>query len=431
MVACAAIVAIFAAPQRGLRLFALVAPFVPFSAVNLGVRITVSELLIALTWLAIAWQGLHKRWEWPSGTVERRMVWLIVWSLVPLVAGAGLQAEGSSIANWIRWVLDISLLFLVPLLVRDASERDRLLTWLLMGYLLLLLLSIGVFLKDRDARSMIPVLTQFKYAHPEALEDIFSAGYTRMASPWVHPNATGGALLLAAPLAMFYGVAHSGWRRALGFTVALLGAAGIVFSGSRGALLALAALLAWMAIRGVPYTARLLGIGAVVAVALLTFYPPAQERIASLFSSGDVSTGVRFDEYRRFPEAMARFPLGVGFKVDPPPPNTGLLGISNLWLNYIYKLGVPGLLIFLAITRAWWREVRDFGDVRHLTPRTAVRFGSVGCLLAAFFTGFIDHYYSFTQVLISLFWLILAISLQEARDASPPRVPALHRRKKS
>jgi polysaccharide biosynthesis protein PslJ len=41
--------------------------------------------------------------------------------------------------------------------------------------------------------------------------------------------------------------------------------------------------------------------------------------------------------------------------------------------------------------------------------------------LAALLTGFIDHYFSFTQVLVALFWLTMAISLQQSRPAPAPR----------
>ena len=420
-------------PLRGLLLFCLIAPAVPWSVVNLGVRITVSEALLVLTWMGVLWQrlmgdpALQTRLA-PRLAPEQRMIWLMIWSLVPLIVGQLMvQAEGSGPVNWVRWLLNLSLLFLVPLLTPDAQRRDRMMVCLLLGYLGLLALSLGVFLKTRDSRAMIPILSSLHYAHPEALEDIFSADYTRMASPWVHPNATGGALLLGVPLALFYGVAHQGWRRWLGFTVAIGGAAGIVFSGSRGALLCLGLLVVWLASRRVPYAGRMLVAGALAASAMLMFYPPAQQRFVSLFSSGDVSTGVRFDEYSRYPEAVARFPLGVGFKIDPPPPNTGLIGISNLWLNYMYKLGFPGMVLFIAITLAWWREVRHFGDPSHITPANAMRIGSAGAIVAALMTGFIDHYYSFTQVLLALFWMIMAISLQEARQPitapSPPKVP--------
>lgn len=416
-------------PLRGLLLFCLLAPVVPWSVVNLGVRITVSEALLALTWMGVFWQRLMGDRSLQGQLLsrpapEQRMVWLMIWSLVPLIVGQLMvQAEGNGPVNWVRWLLNLSLFFLVPLLTPDAPRRDRMMVCLLLGYLALLVLSLGVFFKTRDSRTMIPILSALQYAHPEALEDIFSADYTRMASPWVHPNATGGALLLGVPLALFFGVAHQGWRRWLGFAVAIGGSAGIVFSGSRGALLCLGLLVVWLAARRVPYAGRMLVVGALVASALLMFYPPAQQRFASLLSSNDASTSVRFDEYQRFPEAVARFPLGVGFKVDPPPPDTGLIGISNLWLNYMYKLGLPAMVLFIAITLAWWREVRHFGDPSHITPANAMRLGSAGAIVAALLTGFIDHYYSFTQVLLALFWMIMAISLQEARQpttALPP-----------
>jgi len=162
---------------------------------------------------------------------------------------------------------------------------------------------------------------------------------------------------------------------------------------------------------------------------MMAFYPPAQQRLMSLVSSNDASTGVRFEEYAHFPLAMAQYPLGIGFKVDPPATANGVYGISNLWLNTVYKLGLPGGLLFIAVTLAWWREVRQLGDVSRITPGRARQIGAVGALLAALTTGFMDHYFSFTQVLLALFWLTAAIGLQEARlaseaDAESAPVPA-------
>lgn len=426
LVAVAAGVTVMVQPLRGLLLFCLVAPVIPWTTFSLGVRITVSEALLAVTWLGVLWQLLLGRVRWPRGPTERWMWWLMAWSVVPLVAGQLMvTAEGAGLVNWVRWLLNLSLLFLVPMLAGTRETRERLIVCLLLGYLGLVLLSVGLFAATRDALAMKPILTALRYAHPEALDDIFGADPARMASPWVHPNATGGALLLGVPLALFYGVAHTGWRRALGYTVALLGAAGIVFSGSRGALLCMGALVAWLAARRVPHAGRMLVIGAVLAAVMLTVYEPAQKRLLSLFSSGDVSTGVRFDEYANYPRAIARYPLGVGFKVDPPP-DADLLGISNLWLNYAYKLGVPAALLFIGLTVAWWREVRRLGDLTHIDAVTAMRLGSVSSIVVALFTGPIDHYFSFTQVLLALFWLFMAISLQEARDvraACPAPLP--------
>lgn len=424
MVAAVAVgfgVTIMNRPQWGLLLFCLIAPALPWMTLTLGIRITFSEALLALTWLGVFWQWLLGRLPpLPRGPTERAMIWLIIWSTVPLMAGQVMvQAEGSGPVNWVRWLLNISLLFLVPLLTPDQRSRERLQLCLMLGFFGLLAISLTVFFKDRDARAMISILTALQYARPDAIENIFSADYTRMASPWVHPNSTGGALLLGVPLAMFYGVAHQGWRRWLGLAVAMGGAAGIVFSGSRGALLCLGLLVTGLAWRKVPYAGRALAIGVLLAALMLAFYAPAQKRLLSLFSSNDVSTGVRFDEYRNFPRAVATYPLGIGFKVDPPPPGTDLFGISNLWLNYWYKLGLPGMLFFIGVTLAWWREVRGLGDISRVTRDNAMRIGTVGTMLAALSTGFIDHYYSFTQVLMALFWLVMALGLQAARTPVP------------
>lgn len=423
LVAVIAAVAVLNKPVRGLLLFCLIAPFVPWTTVTIGIRMTVSEALLALTWAGVFTQWLMGRLPtWRAGPTERRMLWLMLWSIVPLMAGQFMvHEEGNGPVNWVRWLLNVSTLFLVPILTPTPALRQRMMDCLLIGFTAMLVLSLGVFIKSPDARTMIPVLASLHYAHPEALMDIFSSMYNRMASPWVHPNSTGGVLLLGVPLAMFYGVSQQGWRRALGLFVALAGSAGIVFSGSRGALLCLAALVVWLAWRRVPMAGRALLIGTLLAATMLVAYPPARERLASLMQgSQDASTSVRFDEYRNFHRAVERYPLGLGFKVETPATGGGVYGISNLWLNYWYKLGLPGMLFFIAVTVAWWREVRQMGDLSKMRADQALHVGSVGAMLAALLTGFIDHYFSFTQVLIALFWLTMAISLQAARAPAQP-----------
>lgn len=405
-------------PLLGLLLFAGVATAIPYSTVQLGLRTTLSEALLGLTWLGVLWQAFLGRYQgklrWLA--TERALLTLMLFSALPFVVGElVIAAPGSGLVNWIRWLLNLSVLFLVPLLLPDERSRDRLLVALLLGNLVMLVVSIGYFLKDRNALSMLPLLTTLKYAHPEAVQDIFSGNYTRMASPWVHPNLTGGALALFIPLALFYGWVRQGWRRWLGFGVALLGCAGLLLSISRGAILALALVLLWLSARKVPYSGRIVGLAVMFGLLLVACYPPLQERLATMFSSTNASTEIRLDEYTRFPEAMAAYPLGIGFKVDPPVPGSGLLGISNLWLNYIYKVGVPGLLLFVLVTWRWWCETRPRGPIPLVTRDNALWLGS-GCgVAAALLTGFFDHYFSFTNVLVALFWLLLALNLQQAR----------------
>ncbi|MDI2590237.1 O-antigen ligase family protein [Pseudomonas sp. 681] len=405
-------------PLWGLLIFALLATSIPYTTLELGVRTTISEAVLGLTWVGVFWQSFIGKTRnlllWRP--TERAMAWLMLFSIIPFLWGMIIiHAEGNGPVNWVRWLMNLSLLFMVPLLLRSDADRDKLVIALLLGNLAMLLLSIFMFLKTRNAMSMIPILTDLKYAHPEAVQDIFSANYQRMASPWVHPNLTGGVLVLFIPMALLYGWTQKGLRRALGLAVAVLGCAGLLLSISRGAILALVLVLIWLTYKRVPYSGRIIGIGAAFAVALVMFYPPLQERLLTIFSATNASTEVRFDEYSKFPEVMARYPLGIGFKIDPPVPGSGLPGISNLWLNFIYKIGIPGMLLFVTITVLWWREVRPLALVRQVNPENALWLGCVAGLLAALLTGLFDHYFSFTFVLIGLFWLLMGLSLQQVR----------------
>lgn len=405
-------------PLWGLLLFAVLATSIPYTTVQVGIRTTICEAVLALTWVAVLWQGFlgQTRGLLQWRPVERSLAMLMAYSALPFVVGMLIiHAEGNGPVNWVRWLMNLSLLFLVPLLLRTDRDRDQLVVALLLGNLAMLGLSVFIFLKDRNAMTMIPILTDLKYAHPEAVQDIFSANYQRMASPWVHPNLTGGILALMIPLALLYGWTRSGWRRLLGLSVAVLGCAGLLFSISRGAIVSLVLVLFWLSYKRVPYSGRIIGLGAAFGAALVMFYPPLQERLLSMFSASNASTEVRFEEYAMFPEAMARYPLGIGFKVDPPVPGSGLEGISNLWLNFIYKIGVPGMALFILVTLLWWREVRPFASVSRITRENALWLGSVAGVMAALLTGIFDHYYSFTFVIIALFWLLAGLALQEAR----------------
>ena len=405
-------------PLWGLLIFAVLATSIPYTTVQIGIRTTISEGVLMLTWVAVFWQGFLGRnrglLHWHP--VERSLAMLMAYSALPFVVGMLIiSAEGNGPVNWIRWLMNLSLLFLVPLLLRTDRDRDQLIVALLLGNLAMLSLSIFMFLKDRDANTMIPILTALKYAHPEAIKDIFSANFQRMASPWVHPNLTGGILALMVPLALLYGWTRPGWRRLLGLAVAVMGVAGLLFSISRGAIVSLVLVLFWLSYKRVPYSGRIIGLGAAFGAALVMFYPPLQERLLSMFSSSNASTEIRFEEYAMFPEAMARYPLGIGFKIDPPVPGSGLLGISNLWLNFIYKIGLPGMALFVLVTSLWWRAVRPVGSVPRITQENAIWLGCISGVLAALLTGIFDHYFSFTYVIIALFWLLAGLALQQAR----------------
>lgn len=419
-------------PLWGLLLFALVATFMPYSTVNLGIRTTVSEAILALTWGAVVWQRFLSRLpESPRFTqrpTDQMLLWLMLFSVFPFIVGQVItHADSSGLANWLRWLLNLSGVFLAAKLLVERKHREALVIALLLGSLAMLVLSIAVFVRTRSGAGIAPILGLFNYANFDTLKFGLEAMSSRMGSPWTHPNAIGGIMALLLPLAFCYGMTEQGWKRGLGLSVACLGAAALLLASSRGAMVSLALVLLWMATRRVPYTGRLLMIGAALTVALVLAYPPLQDRLATIFSSSNASTEVRFDEYRMFPQAVAAYPLGIGFKVDPPVPGTHFLGISNLWLNYIYKIGILGMLLFVAVTVRWWREARpDKGPIR-LTKDNALWLGTTAGILAALVSGLFDHYFSFAVVMVALFWLMVGINVLEARRLFPARLPQVKR----
>lgn len=418
VIGVAAVLSIVRYPLAGLLLFSLLATFMPYSTVNLGIRTTVSEALLALTWAAVLWHSVLSQLPTirDKGPTERWLLALMLFTCLPFVVGQlSIQAQASGLANWLRWLLNLSALFLALRLLQDPEKREKLVVCLLLGTLAMLLLSIGVFIRSRSASGMAPVLTLFHYANLENLEFGLNALSSRMGSPWMHPNATGGIMALLLPVAFCFGLGNQGWRRLLGLSVAVLGAAALLLCSSRGAMVSLTLVLIWMSLRKVRYTGRLLLLGAGLAVLLVMSYPPLQERLATIFSPQNASTEVRFDEYRMFPKAVAAYPLGIGFKVDPPVPGTNLLGISNLWLNFVYKTGLGGMLLFIAVTWHWWREARPEPGPIRLTRDNAIWLGSCAGIMAALISGLFDHYFSFALVMIALFWLLLGVNLLEAR----------------
>ncbi len=428
VVGLAAAVTILRFPFWGLLLFAAVATFMPYSTVNLGIRTTVSEAILALTWGAILWHSFLSRLpQAPSLTrrpTDQMLLWLMLFSAFPFMVGQVItHADSSGLANWLRWLLNLSGVFLAAKLLVDQKHRESLVIALLLGTMAMLVLSIGVFVRTRSGAGIAPILGLFNYANFDMLKFGLEAMSSRMGSPWTHPNAIGGIMALLLPLAFCFGMTEQGWKRALGLGVACLGAAALLLASSRGAMVSLALVLIWMASRRVPYTGRLLMIGAALTIALVMAYPPLQDRLATIFSTNNASTEVRFDEYRMFPQAVAAYPLGIGFKVDPPVPGTGLLGISNLWLNYIYKIGLVGMLLFVAVTVRWWREARpEKGPIR-LTKDNALWLGTTAGILSALVSGLFDHYFSFAVVMVALFWLMVGINVLEARRLFPARLP--------
>lgn len=414
----AAVLAVVRRPMRGLLIFGVLATFLPYATVQIGIRTTVSEALLMLIWGSLLVHRALAFYNPPLGLkrTERLLIGLMLFSALPFVAGQLMvHVDGNGPINWLRWLFNLSTLFLVAHMLTDEKSREQMTVALLLGTLLLLVLSIPVYLKSGNSTAIISIIGGLGYSNLDTLNEGLTGLYTRMGTPWTHPNIAGGALAMFLPLAFCYGVTRVGAVRVLGLAVMLLGLAGLLFTGSRGALVSLVVVMCWMARKRVPYVGRGLMVAALLGLILVMFYPPLQARLLGVFSADDASTAVRYEEYMHFPEAVRMFPLGIGFKVDPPIPGTNLWGISNLWLNYVYKLGIPGMLFFVAVTISWWRETRLSQMELVLNRDTALWLGTRAGIMTALLSGVFDHYFSFTTVLVALFWLLVGLNLHEAR----------------
>ena len=76
-------------PLLGLLLFAAIATFLPYSTINVGIRTTVSELLILVVWACILFQNIFEdsRPTLVKGRTERYVLALILFSAFPFVVG--------------------------------------------------------------------------------------------------------------------------------------------------------------------------------------------------------------------------------------------------------------------------------------------------------------------------------------------------------
>ncbi len=408
---------VFAKPRLALYAFAFLAAFLPYSTITLGIRMTISEALLMLIWLAVIWDTLSPRLNWTLTPTHKAVLAMAVFSIIPFIWGQlFIQADGNGVVSWVRWLMNVSTLFLVTLLIENKRQLYTLLGCLVAGSVLMVLVSMGYFLKGFDARNFGDFLAMVRYGNPDAYMDIFSSFNQRMGSPWVHPNLLGGALALMLPVVFGWWLAN----RESSLRTVMLMVSGIILFGlllsvSRGAILSIAIVVSWLALQGTPYAKRMLVMGLMVGIAAALFYPPIQERLTSTLSSVNASDNLRIAEYKAFPEAMMTYPLGIGFKTDPPPPGSELLGISNLWLNYVYKIGLVGMLLFVLALRNWWREVRPILRNEQHTGSYFLHQGVVAGIVAALLTGLVDHYYSFTNVLCGIFWLLIGISLLTAK----------------
>ncbi len=232
---------------------------------------------------------------------------------------------------------------------------------------------------------------------------------SRLAIPFVNPNhlASFSAVGLVCAIGLVVGETRGLWRRETDrreklqrfievvlarrwylLVACLIYAAAIVFSQSRGGLLALVVgllvLAAALMRRSKPALSRSVAVGSLVLVLLAAVFAPALGKFADRFSGAEIETEQRLEIYANTVNAIEASPwLGYGYGsfptlyrlYDQSDINRVVEFAHSTVLESIVELGIPAaLVLFVAVgwpVVACWRGARIRRKDQHLPALAA------------------------------------------------------------
>lgn len=402
----------------GLLLFVLVVIFMFYFMVNVGICLMVSEVIFVLIWGVVFWYifflCLLLVLVLCYCFIECMLLWLMLFIVLLFVVGqVSIKVEVSGLLNWLCWLFNLFIVFFVGCLLVECKNCEILVIVLLLGILVMLLMFIVVFICYCLVLGMVLILVMFNYVNLDIFKFGLEVFFLWMGLLWMYFNVIGGIMVLLLFLVFCYGVVNQGWWCGLGFVVVVFGVVVIFFVSFCGVMFSLVVVLFWMFLCKVFYIGCLLLFGVGLVVVLVFSYLLLQECLVIIFLLQNVSIEVCFDEYWMFFKVVVCYLLGIGFKVDLLVLGIDFLGIFNLWLNFMYKVGFGGMLLFIVVIWCWWCEVCLEKGLICLICDNVIWLGSMGGILVVLVSGLFDYYFSFVVVMIGLFWLLVGINLLE------------------
>ena len=322
-------------------------------------------------------------------------------------------------------LLSIGMVLIVIDYCRTWQQLERVVGIALLGGGAAALLAIGLWLMpDQTANQLLNMLVRLGYPGGWVIRYIEEnpALSERAIGTSIDPNALGGLLTLFGALAVPQVFAEKAiFGRKTTITITALIFVAILLTFSRGAFLALAAAIAYVAL--LRYRKLIpLGIG---AVALLFVLPFTQAYVVRLvqgltffdFANTDLASQMRLGEFRDAWALISRYPLfGVGFAGSPDLDL--YLGVANVYLSIAQQMGFMGLLAFIAIivtTFGYAFLQRDlFKNAPLLDP---IWLGLHAAVIAGLAAGLFDHYLFNTEFhhTVTAFWLFLGLAVAATR----------------
>jgi O-antigen ligase len=417
--------------MAGLVLMLAAVAILPFATLPVRVALTPTFIDLALIGFVLVYI-----FQWMTGRRrDFRFVpagaFILVFAgfmLFSFVAGLG---NAPPTTSTLRKFVEMLLSVLLPLVLVDVARDERTLRRLALAIILAgaaqAVIGLVLYaLNDVTAERVLNALGRFGYPQGGVIryiEDNPDLG-ERAIGTWVDPNAYGGFLMMVAALAGVQILAERPvtGRRWLAVVLFVPLAGAVLLSQSRGAWLALAVAVAFVAL--IRYRWVLVA-GAVAALLLfaLPFMQGAVDRLIEGFTGQDLATQMRFGEYKDAFTLIGRYPLiGVGF--TGTPDRDIYLGVSSTYLKLANSMGLTGLALFVVTMAETFRYgLRRWRDLLARPGLLPVWLGFNAGLLGVLVNGVVDHYYFNLEFhgAGTMLWVYVGLALAAARVAGAER----------
>lgn len=391
----------------------------PFAVlpVNFGATASLLEaslLVLLVVWLLRMMTGSEERFE--HSPLNIMVVIFIGLSLFSFVLGLSQNYDTSTIHNYFKMLLAITLFFAVLGTVRKREQVDQLITALILAGAVSALIGLALYRIDHNlAIRLLSYLSVVGYpSGPGVLRFIEDnpALALRATSTSVDPNSFGGMMVVIMALAVtqFFGKSPV-LNRWLLLPIIGAVAACILLSNSRAAWLGTGVALAviatikdrrlWLIMIG--------GLGIAVVAGIGGGF---MSRLMAGLALQDQATQMRLAEYQNALDIIRHYPwFGVGFGTTQDITLT--TGVSSIYLTIAERMGLAGLAVFLTTVGVFL--VKALGSLRRLADDrwSTTQIGLIAAIAGALTVGVLDHYYFNIEFphMVALFWLIIALGL--------------------
>ena len=408
----------------------------PFGAlpIKLGLTPTFLDLVLVViyfVWLARIARG--KAGGFVGTVLNLPVAVFLLLACASFIAGLGHASLNQYVLrHFVEILLCISLFFVVVNNVRTWSSLKGLVVALIAaGFGAALIGVVLYFLPAEWSIRLLSALGRLGYPTGAGVLRYVDDDPTlpqRAISTSTDPNILGGLLILITTLTVAQLFSREPLlKRPLLAGMALVDAACLYLTYSRGSLLGLAVGLGVLAVVKYRRLIPLMGLAAV----LLLLLPQAQayiQRLVEGLQAQDLATQMRLGEYKDAFLLIGRHPwIGVGFVGTP---ETSLyIGVSSVYLLMAEEMGLIGLAAFIVIIalffrqvwRAWPRMVaaRGSGASQRARLQEAIVLGLVASIAGVLVGGILDHYFfnlDFPSS-VSVFWLYLGLAMAAVRIA--------------